>query len=197
MNKVVIIIPLLLLFSGCHERTDCPAFSEEYNVWLPQTKDKDFNFTDGRDTFKLNVIESYRSTGYTLVQPQVGKKPCEIEARIIMAGNLTSPKIECYCSYYYYPGMKPEEVFYNISFLYSEYSHFGFNLNDGILSTQLPGISWIASYDNGYKLYYNILKLDGDTIIHNPQVIQVFIAKSVGIIQFKDRFNHKTWSLIE
>jgi hypothetical protein len=195
VNKVVM-LPLLLLLTGCHERTECPAFSEEYNVWLPQAKDKGYNFIDGRDTFKLNVIETYRSAGYTLVQPLVAKKPCEIEARVKMAGNSTSPKIEFYCSYYYV-GMKPEEVFYNISFLYSDYSYFGFNLNDGILSTHLPGTAWIASYYNGYKLYNNILKLDGDTLIHNPQVIQVYIAKSVGIIQFKDRFNHKTWSLIE
>ena len=42
-----------------------------------------------------------------------------------------------------------------------------------------------------------VLKIESDTLLSEKQIYQLYIAKKVGIIQFKDRSTHKTWSLIQ
>ena len=55
----------------------------------------------------------------------------------------------------------------------------------------------ITKFDNGLKEYVDVVKVAYDTLLYSETPIyQVFLAKKVGVIQFKDRFDHKTWSLI-
>jgi hypothetical protein len=65
------------------------------------------------------------------------------------------------------------------------------------VSSSLPGVEILSSYDNGYKIFSDVLKIENDTLFSYKQIYQIYIAKNIGFIQIKDRFNHKTWSLIE
>ena len=182
--------------AGCREKTDCPPYSEEYLNWMPYQQGERFSFTDGEDTFKLNVDETFRSSAYTITQPMIAKKPCEADAYARISGDSFLPKIEVVGTYR--SNIEPGQITYVIEFLNSEYSTFIFIFeNETFYDISLMD-TLLKSYDNGYEQYNNVLKLESDTtVLHHQQIYQVCVAESVGIIQFKDIKNHKTWSLVE
>jgi hypothetical protein len=204
MIKATGILTLMLLMTGCGEKTPCSAYPEKYLSWMPfQIGDK-YSFTDGTSTFQLNVDEVYKTDAYTQKQKWPMDRMCEAEAYAKMTGIPFLSKIE-------FKSSLPEPqsnsrgdidtsfVYFMIIFLSEEWSEFGFSIRDGQISNTIyfsTPIPLLSSFNNGYKEYSNVLKLEHDTIISQTAIYQVYIAESVGIIQFTDRKNHKTWNLI-
>jgi hypothetical protein len=204
MMKTKWILTLMLLMTGCGEKVPCSAYPEKYLSWMPFQKGDKYSFTDGTTTFQLTVDEVYKTDAYTMKQTWPLDRMCEVEAYTVMTSNSLLSKIEFKSSL---PEPQPNSrgdidttfVYFRIIFLSEEWSEFGFSIRDGQISPSIffsSTIPLLSSFNNGYNVYNNVLKLEHDTLISQLAIYQVYIAESVGIIQFKDRKNHKTWSLI-
>jgi hypothetical protein len=170
---------------------------------MPYKLGDKFSFSDGTSTIQLKVDEAYKSNAHTQRKGWAGYKMCTVEARARMTSNTFLPEIE-YRSYFPYPAPNSDGdidtvcVDYEMLFLSSnEWSGFVFEIRAGQVLNKIPLLN---SYNNGYKEYFNVMKLEHDTLNISigsiSPIFQVYIAESVGIIQFKDRKNNKTWSFI-
>lgn len=203
ITRYVLIISVGLNMTGCGEKTNCSAYPEKYMSWIPFQKGAKYSFTDGTTTFQLNVNEVYKTDAYIRKQTWPLDKMCDAEAYAKMTSNSFLSKIEFISSL---PEPLPNSsgnmdttfVYFRIVFLSDEWSEFGFSIRDGQFSNTIffsTPIPLLSSFNNGYREYSNVLKLEHDTLIGQAAIYQVYVAESVGIIQFKDRKNHKTWSL--
>ncbi len=202
--RYVLIISVLLNMMGCGEKTNCSAYPEKYMRWIPFQKGDQYSFTDGTNTIQINVNEVYRTEAYIEKQSWPMDKMCTSEAYAKMTSNSFLSNMEFTSSL---PEPLPDNslnrdtasVYFRIVLLSDEWSEFGFSIRDGqfantiFFSTPIPLLS---SFNNGYREYSNVLKLEHDTLINKEAIYQVYVAESAGIIQFKDRKKHKTWSLI-
>ncbi len=182
-------LAFILIITGCSS-IDCPSFPEEGLVWMPYKQGENINFTDGRDTFQLNVYETYRSSAYSYVKGL--KSTCVVNAFAKFSSNSSLPQFQMFG----FSANLPR--FYTISFTDRTNLNFGIN-SYGVISSFDNGYTCenLTNYYNGFKEYTIIGKVAYDTLIYSEtQIYEVYFAKNVGVIQFKDRFNHKTWSLI-
>jgi hypothetical protein len=184
--KILRYIMIILLVAGCG-KTHCPGYIEEYNNWIPYKQGDKLSFTDGKDTFNLKVDTAYRSTNYTQSSWPIDQA-CQAQADVNISGDTILPKISESCIVEI---IGQTEKYYRISFYCHENSFFSFDIKDLEKPTGL-----LTNYDNGYSEYLNVLKLEIDTLTIPQQIYLVYFAESIGIVQFLDRFNHKTWSLI-
>jgi hypothetical protein len=195
--KILVFLTCIILLFGCH-RAECPGYSEEYLNWIPYKLSEGASFTDGNDTLNLLVYETYKSGAYKQHSVWNMEIPCEINALAYISGDSNSHQIRIDSE------SIPNEpdIFYNyaISVNKNDWSAFSFYVksNDIAAGPARTPVPLLLSYCNGYKEYSNVLKLAMDTVNWlNPKMIyQIYIAESVGIIQFTETKNHKIWSLI-
>jgi hypothetical protein len=71
------------------------------------------------------------------------------------------------------------------------------------IENELLSVEPLDEFVTPSGLYKNVMKLELDTVpenslhLTNPQIWQVYIADSTGFIQFSDRINKHTWTLIK
>jgi hypothetical protein len=186
---------LLFLAAGCAERTECPAFSEDYRKWMPYEIGQKCWFTDGTDTIFLVVTEIYRSDEYRIKKPLFGKMPCNAEALVRMTGSQAGPEIEILSDYF--SDTSPLDGNINYSFLYDDESSFMvYFADESVLNNPWNQTTLMASFNNGFKTYSKVLRMTIDTTSFANRINQLYVASSVGIIQFRDWKSRKTWRLL-
>lgn len=207
MWKKIVYLTLILMIPSCNVKINCPGFPETHLVWMPYLQGEEFSLTDGIDTFQfkvewVDITKAYTFTGsklYYLNPPS--EESCDRDARC----NITGPKhIYSMIQIHGQQHGVLDWTHFLISFSTSNsdshedfYFAYGVENNVEKVSSSLPGEEILSSYDNGYKIFSDVLKIENDTLFSNNQIYQIYIAKNIGFIQIKDRFNHKTWSLIE
>jgi hypothetical protein len=192
------------MIPSCGKKIKCPGFPETYLIWMPYLQGEEFSLTDGIDAFQFSVTYMYipRASTITKLWPMDLGSDCDDYAEC----TITSPK-HVY-SQIRIQGLSEEKYArFSMSFATPHYSEkgqfFGFQHNidnnvDTIFATKpYQHVERLSSFDNGYKIYDDVLKFELDTLLSNEQIYQIYYAKNIGFIQIKDRFNHKTWSLIE
>jgi hypothetical protein len=158
---------------------------------MPYEQGDKISFTDGIDTFQLNVYETNR-TSYSYRKAFSSRAICQAEAQAKLSSNSSLPQFNMYGASANLPRA------YNIFFNDNIYFNFIINTN-GIASTNYDGLVCenLDKFDNGFKEYVDVLKVTYDTLVYTEtEIYQVFLAKKIGVIQFNDRFNHKRWNLI-
>jgi hypothetical protein len=195
MWRKILYLIITLLISSCTYHVDCPGYPEKYLVWMPYKSGQQFSLTDGIDTFHL-IVETTDIRGpYTMKRLKLQKEyKCDSYAYC----SITSDSL---------PGIS----YYSDGYDYGADFKIGFQFNSGAEVLQFQdnnGESYLtywlyqhneilSSYYNGCKVFNDVIKIESDTLAIDVRIYQVYIAKNVGIIQFKDRSYHKTWSLIE
>jgi hypothetical protein len=210
MWKKIVYLTLILLIPSCEYQIDCPGFPETHLVWMPYIQDEEFSLTDGIDTFQFIVkridIEkayTYKGTKYFTrdytcfcsayctitgpkhVFPLITFNGNAEEGTDLNGDSLTSGHFSINFSY------SPTYQFF-------EFHHHVWNNNvEKVFSSSPEHAEILSSYDNGYKIFNDVLKIESDTLLTDKLIYQIYIAKNVGFIQIKDRGKHKTWNLIE
>ena len=188
----------IISFTGCY-RTECPAYPDEYLNWIPYKLGGSAYFTDGKDTFKLYVRETYKSGAYKQHSIWNMEFPCDISAEAYISGESNSSQIMVNSEHHDVPDEPAIFYNYSISVNNNDWSDFNFSVTDYDITTDhgVTPVQLLDNYNNGYKDYSNVLKLEMDTVNWlNPKMIYIiYVAESVGIIQFTETLNHKTWSL--
>ncbi|HBE42141.1 MAG TPA: hypothetical protein DDW27_13210 [Bacteroidales bacterium] len=202
MWKKIVYLTIILLISSCTDEINCPGFPEKYLVWMPYIRGEEFLLTNGIDTFKF-IVESVDITkAYTAKCLKNWECSCDCYAIFtITSTNDFFPTIDISSDTYSY-GADFRIAFQTDSGV--DILQFRDNNGESFL-TYWPyqHNEFLNSYDNGYKIFNDVIKIESDTLLlpeillSETQIYQIYIAKKVGIIQFTDRFNHKTWSLIE
>jgi hypothetical protein len=188
----------MLIITGCAEKTHCSAFPEKYLRWMPFQLGDKCTFTDGTHTFQLNVDEVFKTNAYSMKQSLMAHKLCEVEAFVKLTGGTFLSQIK-YQSFLVEPdplgsyNIDTTMAYFYITLLSEQWSAFAFTIKDGQPLNTNPLLN---SFNNGYKEYNNVLKLEHDTLNIQDPIYKVYIAESVGIIQFTYRKNNKSWSLI-
>jgi len=201
MGTKIVYLTITLLILSCTNKVDCPGFPKKYLVWMPYIQGEKISFTDGIDTLQLMVDETYIVEPYTAKRFKfLDEDRCDSYASCSITGD-SLPGIT-YSSDNYDSGAD-----FKISFQLNSGSNvFQFRDNNGeSFLTYWPyqHNEILNSYDNGCKVFYDVIKIESDTLLvpetllPDIQVYQLYIGKNIGIIQFKDRLNHKTWSLIQ
>jgi hypothetical protein len=85
MGKIKCLILILTLTGG--QSVDCPSFPEEGLDWMPYKQGEDIKFTDGIDTFQLNVYETYRSSAYSNIKVHNERSTCQVNAYAKLSSN--------------------------------------------------------------------------------------------------------------
>jgi len=178
---------------GCYGETDCPKYPESKLSWLPYELNDVLQFSDNMDTIDLLIKETFLSEAYSFKN----NCKCECEANALFNTDINKTidiKIEGYSNFY---GTKTDYKYNFIEYggdFYSAQSSDDFHFSDenNVITNEI-----IAEYQIGDKIYYNVLKLEIDTIERNPKYWRLIIANSIGIIQFDDRKVNKTWTRIE
>jgi hypothetical protein len=187
---------VLILVLGCN-RIDCPGYENEYLNWIPYEQGDSIYFTDGNDTLKLRVNETYRSKAYK-EHSWIIERSCYIEANASLSGDPDSVSIST-SGFYISEENFPIEYRYNISYNIGSAS-FDFQAWDNRITIDYGiTVDLLNSFNNGFKNYANVLKLEQDTTYPwgKPVIYQIYFAELVGIIQFKEPGNQRTWSLME
>jgi hypothetical protein len=187
---------VLLLFCGCN-RINCPGYENEYLNWIPYEEGDSIYFTDGTDTLKLRVNETYRSDAYK-EHSWIIERSCYIEANASVSGDPDSVSITTsgfYTSDENFPKNYRYDISYNIGSAFFDFQ----TLDNKITIDYGITVDLLNSFNNGFKDYTNVLKLEQDTTYPwgKPLIYQIYIVESVGIIQFKEPENQRTWSLME
>jgi hypothetical protein len=195
MWRKIVYLTITLLISSCTYKVDCPGYPKKYLVWMPYMQGEKISFTDGIDTFQLLVEATDIREPYTMKRLKFQKEDeCDSYAYCSITGDSL-------------PGITYSSNGYD----YGADFIIGFQFNSGAEDLQFQdnnGESFLTywpyqhneilnSYDNGCKVFNDVIMIESDTLAIDIRIYQVFIAKKVGIIQFKDRINHKTWSLIQ
>jgi hypothetical protein len=176
--------------------------------WIPYESGVNVSFTDGTDTLRLSVKEVYRSAPYKS-ESWIIERSCYSDAQAFISGDTAYPEInvlsmnisdpsEMADYSYSLTGSTVKDADGNI--LISGWSTFSFQLIDNKITIEhYKPVDLMASYNNGYKEYANVLRLDADTSLnyYKPWVYRVYIAENVGLIQFTELRSEKTWSLDE
>lgn len=193
MWRKIVYLTITLLISSCTYEIDCPGYPEKYLVWMPYIQGEEFSLTDGIDTFQLIVESTDITKAYTVKRSKLLKDWeyfCDCHATSTISSD-------------FFPGIvyrsenkEDKAAEYFVTF-YHEYPNtaqvFGFQDNNGdtIFATwPYQNCEILSSYDNGYKIFNDVLKIESDTLllpeILLPDIIiyQIYIAKTVGIIQF-------------
>jgi len=192
---------ILFLLTGCFGETNCPAFPENRLSWIPYQPDSIIRYTDETDTVDFTIEETFKSNNYSFRS----NCDCLCEANASFrtkTNNDLNFKIEGYSNYY------GEITNYEFSFIRYGYSgeyytalnsdDFYFGNKNGKMTDDL-----IAEFQIDNKTYKNVLKIELDTIDDNslnwrkPSIWRIFIADSIGIIQFNDCTTRKTWRIIK
>jgi hypothetical protein len=126
------------------------------------------------------------------------ERSCYVEANASVSGDPDSVSIKAISNY------TSEETFpiayrYIISYNIAS-AFFDFQAWDNKVTTDYSiTVDLLNSFNNGFKDYPNVLKLDQDTTYPwgKPLIYEIYIAESVGIIQFKESGNKRIWSLME
>ena len=201
MWKKIVYLTIILLISSCYQKINCPGYPEKYLVWMPYIKGEEFSLTNGIDKVQLKVESVDITKAYTKECLKNWECSCDCSARCTITSTSYFSPINISCDAYSYGA--------DITFGFQTNS--GYNIlqfrdnNGGSFVTYWPyqNTEFLNSYDNGYKIFNDVIKIESDTLLlpeillSEEQIYQIYIAKEVGIIQFKDRFNNKTWSLIE
>ena len=196
----IVFMTIILLIPSCKIQIDCPGYPEKYLVWMPYGQGEEFSLTDGIDTFQLIVETTDITKAYTIKEYKFLANDCSCVANSTIASDFlprilfNSESIGNYAADFVISFLTPNYEFPNTT------QSFQFQDNNGeTISTYYPyeHNEILSNYDNGYKIFNDVIKIESDTLLSDMLIYQICVAKGVGIIQFKDRFNHKTWSLIE
>ena len=165
---------------------------------MPYIQGEEFTLTDGIDTDQFKVESTDITKPYSVKRSKFlndREYDCDCNAffTITSTSDFSAINISSYA--YSYGANITIGIQTN-----SGYNMLEFRDNNGesfVTWWQEQNIEFLNSYDNGYKIFNDVLKIETDTLLSEEQIYQLYIAKKVGIIQFKDRSTHKTWSLIE
>lgn len=178
------------------QQDQLPRYENEFLNWIPYEESDSVCFTDGTDTLKLRVNETYRSVAYK-EHSWIIERSCYVEANASASGEPDSVSITI-LSFYVSDENSPVAYRYIISYKIGS-AFFEFQALDNKITIDYGiTVDLLNSFNNGFNDYSNVLKLDQDTTYPwgKPLIYEIYIAESVGIIQFKEAGNQRTWSLI-
>jgi hypothetical protein len=191
----IVYLTIALLISSCTYKVDCPGYPKKYLDWMPYIQGEKISFTDGIDTLQLRVGEIDIRDPYTMKRLKFEKgTECDSYAYCSITGD-SLPSISINSDGYDFGADFKIDFQFNSG---AEVLQFQDNNGESFL-TYWPyqHNEILNNYDNGCKVFNDVIMIESDTVSIDIRIYQVFISRKVGIIQFKDRLNHKTWSLIE
>lgn len=181
--------------TGCIGETDCPAYPEKYLTWFPYHENEKLTFTNGVDTAVFLILETKKSGSFSFKNNC--KCDCAADAYAITAVDpVLNLKITASGNYY--------SDFVSYAYTFTEYGYsgiyygaqrddvFDFRNENNKLSVEI-----IPEFDNGMHQYSKVVKLENDTTDNRCHVWQIWVADSIGLIQFSDRLENKTWKLVQ
>ena len=193
---------IFIFLAGCFGETHCPSFPIEKLNWMPYQLDSTIQFSDGYDTIKYTIVDTFRSES----RSYKNNCDCDCGATAYFKTDINSEnelKIEGTCNFI-------NNNFIGYVYNFQKYGYIGeyymilksddFNLlkENGTFKNEI-----ISSFRINSKTYQNVVKLELDTINDGslnwskPDIWKVYIADSIGIIQFEDLNSRKIWKIIE
>jgi len=195
VHKTLVLFFVIFLFQGCFEKEECPAYPTEYLKWLPYEKGQTLTFTDGNNAFQLKVDQFEVSKKHKVYKDLSGLYSCTAYAQSDISSSLAYPKINLWSSW----GCEDCTTTANMSSLI----HFSFtvyDMDDGGYSfgfafknqSLFIDSEYFANYKgeilnkhhNGYKEYSRVLCLEYDTTYHSLDIYKLYVAESVGVIEY-------------
>ncbi len=192
---------LIVIMTGCIGETHCPAYREKNLHWIPYKISENLRFTDGSDTIKFLVNEAKMSEENFFPANVAGECIANAFFRTTI-DSINNFKIEG-------ESYDADSLIY--MYFFSTYSHtdntdstlhidpYVFEIKNNKFSIEKwnSPLIHLAKFNNGIRNYKNVLKLESDLTDKKCRIWQVYVADSVGVIQFSDRINMKTWRLVE
>jgi hypothetical protein len=211
MKILISLFILIVLLSSCWGVIECPTYPENKKSWIPYEVGDGVRFSDGIDTIVIRIEHSYSTSDFFI--EKYSDDECICYASFRSDNNSLGPS---FSGGSFYNG-------YFVSYYYDFYiPDDSLNNANGILSPMYPGFNFqsfkdlfdvekLDEYTAADKTYADVLLLELDTVLtfieHDdfvsmpifqiPQVWRIAIADSVGLIQFEDRVNRKTWNLVD
>lgn len=202
-NVILGILGLTFIFLyGCIGETYCPGYSREYLNWIPYVRNNYMKFSNGVDTIRFVIDEASYSDSYSYKNNC--KCDCGADAYFTTCiANERDLQIEGH-SYY----GNSLDINYEYNFIKHGYSgdyyiaessdDFYFSKENGTMSDEI-----ISEVTVNNVAYQNVIKLELDTIDDNsalwrkPEIWRIFIADSVGIIQYEYCKTGEIWRIID
>ena len=193
--KMLISLLVIFLISGCQEKEECPAYPTEYLKWMPYKMGQTLTFIDGNKVFPQKVEQFEVSKKHKVSKDFYGYH-CTPYAQAEISSSAAYPKINLWSSW----GCSGCGTTINMSslihFMFTIYdkddegSNFGFAFENESLfmdseyyGTHYKG-EMLNKHQNGYKEYSRVICLEYDTLIQAPDIYKLYIAESVGIIEY-------------
>jgi hypothetical protein len=197
MKLILKFLVLIVLLTGCLGETHCPAYKASDLAWMPYKTGQKMLFTDGQDTMHFIIDEDSLSSAYSFKNNCL----CYCEAQAYFCSSVDSVhllKIEGYS----YSTMF--DVNYNYNFINCVYYNYELvdRYNDRFCF-EYASNSWSVDSLPIYQGYSHVLKMQLDTIDNGggvwrkPNIWEIYIAKSVGLIEFSSLKSKSTWRLIK
>lgn len=197
MKTIFQFFVLIVFLTGCWGDTHCPAYKVSDLDWMPYKTGQKILFTNGQDTMHFIIDDDSRTSVYSFKN----NCDCSCEAQAMFSSSVDSTyllKIEGY-SY-----SSESHIDYNYEFYNCFYStdHFMYNFSDEFWF-EYASDKWSVDSLPIYQGYRHVLKMqldtidDGGVMWRRPDIWEIYIAKSAGLIEFSSLKSKSTWRLIK
>lgn len=194
MRKSIGIIGIIILLTSCWGEIYCPAFPKSKLNWVPYQENMEVRFSCAHDTIEFLIEKVYKTDAFSY------KKNCDCACGA-GAGFQTNANLERELK------IEGRGIYYDEMCNY-EYSFikYGGEYNSALSSDDFyftENEKLIPEIEINGILYNNVIKLQLDTIGNNslnwrkPEIWRIFIADSIGIVQFENRKSNTIWVLVE
>jgi hypothetical protein len=187
----------LTLPTGCFfNETNCPSYPKDKLNWMPYTSNSSLRFSDGLDTMVFNIYDTYQSADHSYKN----NCACGCSSDAYFRTDTNSKRelqIQAVSTY-------NEEHQVDYLFTFTKYGYDGEDYTALYIDDfYFMDSEIIPSFTVDNSTYENVIQLDKDTIGKNdlnmrkPDIWRVYLADSVGIIQFEECNTGKIWKIIK
>ncbi len=207
--KHIIFLFIILFFSGCFEKEDCPAYPADYLKWMPYRNGQTLSFTDGNNVFQLSVDQSEKSKKHKVYKDLRGLYHCSPHALAEISSPTTYPKISIWSSIGCVDCTTTSNLSPVIHFSFTitekdnDQSHFmlAFKGERLFIDKEIFGDYYsaeiLSSHYNGHKEYTKVVCIEHDTVYPPMDIYKLYLAESVGIIEYVRKKSNQSVYLID